>query len=212
MSDLVSRFASLNLEDITLKRRVQGYFLRLKNSNDFFLISRNKICIKDIPGKSYILLERKLTKDGDFYIVCPLCMNVNAINKISNLNKDDIAEIRSKRCEHALVCDLLWEKEDLHKSGMGYYDPSIDVVEVLDVQKDYIAIVHPSNKKCRNFPTNCKYSSKECWYIHEEPMDVDSSLHSTNRGQSKFHCDFCQETFAIRSEFMNHKKSITQIK
>ena len=67
-------------------------------------------------------------------------------------------------------------------------------------------VVHPSNKKCRNFPTNCKYSSKECWYIHEEPMDVDSSLHSTNRGQSKFHCDFCQETFAIRREFMNHKK------
>ena len=35
--------------------------------------------------------------------------------------------------------------------------------------------VHPSNRRCRNYPQSCTWA-KECWYVHlDEPMDVDPS-------------------------------------
>ena len=59
--------------------------------------------------------------------------------------------------------------------------------------------VHPSNKKCRNFPDNCKWG-KECFYVHEEPMDVDEM-------KWNFKCDICEDVFQERRDFMVHKKS-----
>ena len=38
---------------------------------------------------------------------------------------------------------------------------------------DHRKTSHPSNKKCRYFPTNCKFGSK-CWYFHEDMMEVDT--------------------------------------
>ena len=41
MDDVIDRLNALNLdEDINLKRKIQGYFLRLQNSNDYFLVKR----------------------------------------------------------------------------------------------------------------------------------------------------------------------------
>ena len=38
---------------------------------------------------------------------------------------------------------------------------------------DHRKTSHPSNKKCRYFPTNCKFGSK-CWYVHEDMIEVDT--------------------------------------
>ena len=33
-------------------------------------------------------------------------------------------------------------------------------------------LVHPSNKRCKNFPGSCSFGN-ECWYVHEEAMEID---------------------------------------
>ena len=97
MDDVIDRLNALNLDDdINLKRKIQGYFLRLQNSNDYFLVKRKKICIKDIPGKSYIILERKISNKGELIIICPLCMSGKAIENVSNLNEEDVETIKKK--------------------------------------------------------------------------------------------------------------------
>ena len=60
--------------------------------------------------------------------------------------------------------------------------------------------VHPSNKKCRNFPTSCTFN-KDCWYVHGEPMEIDPVT------QNSFHCDICDEVFSARNDFMKHKRT-----
>ena len=44
---------------------------------------------------------------------------------------------------------------------------------------DHRKASHPSNKKCRYYPTNCKFGSN-CWYVHEEVMEVDTTLAENN--------------------------------
>ena len=68
---------------------------------------------------------------------------------------------------------------------------------------DHRKLVHPSNKKCRNFPGNCTFD-KECWYVHEEPMDIDEV---SNTNESIFKCDLCDEEITERKHFMLHRKS-----
>ena len=58
---------------------------------------------------------------------------------------------------------------------------------------------HPSNKKCKNFPDNCSWG-KECYYIHEEPMDIDEK-------EWNFKCVLCEQLFLQRRDFMVHMKS-----
>ena len=48
---------------------------------------------------------------------------------------------------------------------------------------DHRKASHPSNKKCRYFPTNCKFGSK-CWYVHQEVMEVDITLTGSNNCNS----------------------------
>ena len=60
--------------------------------------------------------------------------------------------------------------------------------------------VHPSNKKCRNFPGDCKFSS-DCWYVHSEQVDVEQS-------SENFKCNVCDEKFKGRDKFMSHKKIV----
>ena len=62
-------------------------------------------------------------------------------------------------------------------------------------------IVHPSNKKCRNFPSNCSFGS-ECWYVHIE-QEKDTEEFSDN-----FKCDTCEEEIRGRNNFMKHKKML----
>ena len=144
MSDIATRLSSLCLdENLVLKRKVQGYFLRLKNSKDYFLLKRQKICIRDIPNKSYLILERKVSPEGNVCVICPMCMNFNAIDSVSSLEEDTFKNIKKQSCEHALVSYLLWENTDLVNDDI--YDPTVDIVEVLPVEKDYVAVIHPSN-------------------------------------------------------------------
>ena len=69
-------------------------------------------------------------------------------------------------------------------------------------------IVHPSNKKCRNFPENCKFG-KECWYVHEEPRLTENAPSKKTFETQKviiFKCNLCEETFKDKGNFMEHKK------
>ena len=60
--------------------------------------------------------------------------------------------------------------------------------------------MHPSNKRCRNFPGNCPFD-QECWYVHEDKDDQGLSLDA-------FNCNLCDETFKGRDNFMVHKKKM----
>ena len=74
--------------------------------------------------------------------------------------------------------------------------------KLMDHRKD----VHPSKRKCWNYPDNCKWGSS-CWFVHpEEPMDIDQSpvkppVHSF------FKCNHCGETIKEHGDFMKHKKT-----
>ena len=64
---------------------------------------------------------------------------------------------------------------------------------------------HPSNKKCRNFPGKCTFKN-DCWYVHEEAlMEIDESFKDEKVLQS-FKCNYCEEQYEVKSEFMRHKK------
>ena len=66
-------------------------------------------------------------------------------------------------------------------------------------------IVHPSSKRCRNFPKSCTFG-KECWYVHsEEPMDIDESP-AAKANSWNFKCNLCDEIIDERRDFMKHKK------
>ena len=66
--------------------------------------------------------------------------------------------------------------------------------------------VHPSNKKCVNFPKGECCWNKQCWYVHEEDMmDVDDSF-SNETKQNEIKCFICGEIFKTKDIFMKHKK------
>ena len=71
-------------------------------------------------------------------------------------------------------------------------------------------IVHPSNKKCRNFPDGKCTFGKDCWYVHEENlMDVDESFKSdTVLEDPQFKCYVCTKDFGDKDTFMKHKKKV----
>ena len=70
--------------------------------------------------------------------------------------------------------------------------------------------IHPSNKKCRNFPGNCTRGD-ECWYVHaEELMDVDDSFTNDNDNKKEstvYKCYICTSDFESQDSFMKHKKN-----
>jgi hypothetical protein len=59
--------------------------------------------------------------------------------------------------------------------------------------------VHPSSKKCRNFPGICTFD-KDCWYVHDEKLDTEDKV-------NHFKCDSCGEEFKGRNIFMKHRKA-----
>ena len=67
--------------------------------------------------------------------------------------------------------------------------------------------IHPSNKRCRNFPGNCKFG-KECWYVHEEGMETDQLPEKEKEDNiSDFKCNLCDKNFKEKSDFMMHRKT-----
>ena len=62
--------------------------------------------------------------------------------------------------------------------------------------------VHPSRRKCQNFPASCAWG-QTCWYKHEEPMEIDSI---PEENKWNFKCDLCEETFINCKDFLFHKK------
>ena len=68
-------------------------------------------------------------------------------------------------------------------------------------------IVHPSKKKCRNFPANCTFGN-DCWYVHTEPMEVDEYPTEFKEANTwNFKCNLCDEEILERRDFMAHKKT-----
>ena len=100
MVDITTRLALLSLDDnVLLKRTVQGYFLRLQNSQDFFLLKRRKICIKDIPGKSYLILERKISEEGNICVIfCPSCMDSAFVGISVTLSEEEGVRRECNEC------------------------------------------------------------------------------------------------------------------
>ena len=70
---------------------------------------------------------------------------------------------------------------------------------------EHRSLVHPSNKKCRNFPASCTFGTK-CWYVHHEPMETDQTAEAAETRVWNFKCNVCEEEFKDRSDFMKHKK------
>ena len=61
-------------------------------------------------------------------------------------------------------------------------------------------VVHPSNKRCRNFLSGaCKFED-ECWYVHDKE-DLSQNVFEN------FKCDQCETDFKGRLNFMRHKKT-----
>lgn len=66
---------------------------------------------------------------------------------------------------------------------------------------------HPSNKRCRNFPSSCTFG-KECWYLHVEPMDVDPVNENTgSSSNSTFNCNMCENVFDEKKHFHEAQKN-----
>ena len=66
-------------------------------------------------------------------------------------------------------------------------------------------LVHPSNKKCKNFPGSCSFGN-ECWYVHEEAMEIDQPSDVHGIDSWNFKCNLCEEKIVERKDFMIHKK------
>ena len=64
--------------------------------------------------------------------------------------------------------------------------------------------LHPSKRKCKNFPhEKCKWG-KKCWYVHEEElMDVDESFKNVD---PVFKCYICEEEFRTKDNLKRHRK------
>ena len=60
--------------------------------------------------------------------------------------------------------------------------------------------VHPSNKKCRNYPGDCPFG-EECWYVHNDELE-----NVKNAGM--FKCNLCDDTFKGRYNFLSHRKNV----
>ena len=69
-------------------------------------------------------------------------------------------------------------------------------------------LVHPSIKRCRNFPDGKCTFGMDCWYVHEEQlMDVDESFKGVSGLEDpKFKCYICTNDFEDKNSFMRHKK------
>ena len=65
--------------------------------------------------------------------------------------------------------------------------------------------VHPSTKRCRNFPASCTFGEK-CWYVHEQPMEIDGE-NDVEPSPWNFKCNVCAKDFKERAQFMKHKKN-----
>ena len=68
--------------------------------------------------------------------------------------------------------------------------------------------IHPSNKKCRNFPSGKCNFGVDCWYVHEEElMEVDESFKADSKPEALvFKCYLCTIDFQTKNSFMKHKK------
>ena len=65
-------------------------------------------------------------------------------------------------------------------------------------------LLHPSNKRCRNFPDGKCTFGKDCWYVHaEDLMDTDESF---KQDHTKHECYNCHIEFDTKDKLKKHKK------
>ena len=63
--------------------------------------------------------------------------------------------------------------------------------------------MHPSNKRCRNFPNNCTFVL-DCWYVHQETDKVGEPNDVII--EEKLSCNSCGMEFTAKAGLMKHKK------
>ena len=64
--------------------------------------------------------------------------------------------------------------------------------------------VHPSNRKCRNFPDGKCNWGKKCWWVHaEDLMDFEESI---KEDELKHKCYICNFEFETKDSLKKHKK------
>ena len=70
---------------------------------------------------------------------------------------------------------------------------------------------HPSNKTCRYFIKNQCIHGANCWYRHDEPMDIDLSQNSTGvNAQTSKRCDKEKEgNISVKAHFQKKHDSKT---
>ena len=197
MTDIASRLNSLNIINKEKKLKIQGYFLKLQNSKDFFLVQRHGICIKDILGCSYVMLER-IQIENEVLILCNKCMDKRPISCVSHLRKSDLESLKQQSCEHALVSYLLFDQEKLLSVGMAHNEDE-DSVEVLAVQKDYVAVIHPSKKNKKNYSAAVRLSNRmnapKCCQCKGTDLCVHLRIH--------------KETYKKQQSNINHNETST---
>ena len=68
--------------------------------------------------------------------------------------------------------------------------------------------IHPSNKKCRNFPSGKCTWGVDCWYVHEEElMEVDETFEADSVPKEPIYkCYICTIDFKSKDAFMKHRK------
>ena len=65
--------------------------------------------------------------------------------------------------------------------------------------------VHPSNRKCRNFPDGKCNWGKKCWWVHaEDLMDFEET---TVQADLKHKCYNCNQEFETKDSLKKHKKT-----
>ena len=62
---------------------------------------------------------------------------------------------------------------------------------------------HPSNRMCKYYLKNECVHGLDCWYRHDEPMDIDNGYH---RKPTEFKCLVCGQTFDNFNGLKAHKR------
>ena len=139
-SNILTRLESLSLSDDNEKTaKCQIYHTRLMFSGERFLCKFGYVVLKDFEGKRFLVLRRIKDKSENILTICLKCTDARVLSSVKE--NDDLTCLISDYCIHAIVTNLIWSSDDL--------DPGDDLteeefVEVLDVKKNYAALVVPS--------------------------------------------------------------------
>lgn len=65
---------------------------------------------------------------------------------------------------------------------------------------------HPSNRMCRYFLKNQCVHGSNCWYLHEEPMEIEFPSNKFKTSTLEQLCQQCDKSFDVKSDLKDHIK------